>query len=121
MKKKIFEGWFTFVGIIAIYPYLFLCFDLYDYLELKYNIESLPFNLNQFIGLNLFFFGVIVLCFFLYPFLLWFFYEKNRKIDIKELFLFFYSLFKGLIYINGFVAFIMIVMYVFISIIYDYF
>ena len=121
MKKKTFEGWFTFVGIIAIYPILFLCFDLYDFLELKYNIESLPFNLNQFIGLNLFFFGVIVLCFFLYPFLLWFFYEKNRKIDIKELFLFFYSLVKGLIYINGFVAFIMIVMYVFISIIYDYF
>ena len=121
MKKETCGGWFVFVGIIAIYPYLYLCFDLYDLLELKYNIESLPFNLNQFIGLNLFFFGLIVYGLFLYPALLWFFYEKNRKIDIKELFLFFYTLFKGLIYVNGFVAFIMLVMYIFISIIYDLF
>ena len=121
MKKKTFEGWFIFVGIIAIYPYLYLCFDLYDFLELNYNIERLPYNLNQFIGLNLFFFGLIVFCFFIYPSLIWLFYEKNKKIDIKKLFLFLFSLFKGLFYVNGFIAFLMTVMYVFIFIIYELF
>ena len=116
MKKKTFGGWYTVFGVFAIYPLIYLVIEIYDFLELHYQIENLPFNIHMFIGLNLVFtaFAFLALSF---AFLDWFFYEKNKETSSpKDIFSFIFSIMKGFFYANATAAFIMITMSIIFSI-----
>ena len=116
MKKKTFGGWYTVFGVFAIYPLIYLVIEIYDFLELHYQIENLPFNIHMFIGLNLVFtaFAFLALS---YVFLDWFFYEKKKETNsLKNMFSSIFSIMKGFLYANAMAAFIMISMGIIFSI-----
>lgn len=116
MNEKTFGGWYVVFGVFAIYPLIYLVIEIYDFLELHYQIENLPFGIHMFIGLNLVFtaFAFLALS---YAFLYWFFYEKNKETSsLKDIFSFIFSIMKGFFYANAMAAFMLIVMYVIISI-----